>query len=122
MRQTELSLSKQDRRAVQAFRSKGAHMAREFNRAHILAALDAGVAESQIMEVLGVGRTAIWRTRTAYLEGGLALALHDLARPGQPKRYGGDQEAAREHPKMRKISRESIRRLLKKTSSNRGAG
>ena len=88
MRQTELSLSKQDRRAVQAFRSKGAHMAREFNRAHILAALDAGVPESQIMEVLGVGRTAIWRTRTAYLEGGLALALHDLARPGQPKRSG----------------------------------
>ena len=98
------------------------------------------------MEVLGVGRTAIWRTRAAYLEGGLALALHDLARPGQPKRYGADQEAqvaalacsdpppgakrwtvglltqaAREHPKMRKISRESIRRLLKKTSSNRGA-
>ena len=141
MRQTELSLSKQDRRAVQAFRSKGAHMARDFNRAHILAALDRGVAERQIMDVLGVGRTAIWRTRAAYLEGGLALA-----RPGQPKRYGGDQEAqvaalacsdpppgakrwtvglltraAREHPKMRKISRESIRRLLKKTSSNRGA-
>jgi transposase len=147
MRQTELTLSKADRRAVQAFRSKGAHMAREFNRAHILAALDRGVPERQIMDVLGVGRTAIWRTRAAYLEGGLALALHDVARPGQPKRYGGDEEAqiaalacsdppagakrwtlalltqsAREHPKMRKISRESIRRLLKKTSSSPGAG
>jgi len=84
MRQTELSLSKADRRAVQAFRSKGAHMAREFNRAHILAALDRGVPERQIMDVLGVGRTAIWRTRAAYLEGGLALALHDLARPASP--------------------------------------
>ncbi len=146
MRQTELVLSKQDRKVVNAFRSKGAHMAREFNRAHILAALDRKVAEHEIMAVLGVGRTAIWRTRSAYLEGGLTLALHDLARPGKPKRYGTDQEAevtalacsdpppgakrwtvallteaARRQPPMRKISRESIRRMLKKTPSNPGA-
>jgi transposase len=146
MRQTELRLSKQERKAVDAFRSKGAHMAREFNRAHILAALDRKVPEREIMEVLGVGRTAIWRTRAAYLEGGLEFALQDLDRPGQPKRYGTDQEAevtawacsdppqgakrwtvalltqaARRQPQMRKISRESIRRMLKKTTSNRGA-
>ena len=147
MRQTELSLSKQERKAVDAFRSKGAHMAREFNRAHILAALDRKVPEREIMEVLGVGRTAIWRTRASYLEGGLEFALQDVARPGKPKRYGTDQEAevtalacseaplgakrwtvslltqaARRQPQMRKISRESIRRMLKKTTSNRGAG
>jgi len=146
MRQTELRLSKQERKAVDAFRSKGAHRAREFNRAHILAALDRKVPEREIMEVLGVGRTAIWRTRAAYLEGGLEFALQDLDRPGQPKRYGTDQEAevtalacsdppqgakrwtvalltqaARRQPQMRKISRESIRRMLKKTTSNRGA-
>lgn len=147
MRQTELRLTKQERKVVNAFRSKGAHMAREFNRAHILAALDRKVAEREIMEVLGVGRTAIWRTRAAYLEGGLEFALQDMARPGQPKRYGTDQEAevtalacsdappgakrwtlalltqaARRQPQMRKISRESIRRMLKKTTSSRGAG
>src|SRR3972149_10957028 len=143
MRQTELSLSKRERETVQEFRSRGEHMAREFNRAHILSALDRNVPEREIMEVLGVGRTAIWRTRAAYLEGGLEFALQDLDRPGQPKRYGTDQEAevtalacsappqgakrwtvallthaARRHPQMRRISRESIRRLLKKTSSN----
>jgi transposase len=146
MRQTELRLSKQERSVVQAFRSKGAHMAREFNRAHILAALDRSVPERQIMDVLGVGRTAIWRTRAAYLEGGLEYALRDVERPGQPKRYRAPEEAqvaalacsapppgaqrwtvalltqaARRHPQMRQISRESIRRLLKKTSSNPGA-
>jgi hypothetical protein len=146
MRQTELRLSKRERETVQGFRSKGEHMAREFNRAHILAALDRKIPESQIMEVLGVGRTAIWRTRAAYLEGGLEYALHDVERPGQPKRYRAPEEAqvaalacssppegakrwtvgllteeARRHPSMRKISRESIRRLLKKTSSNLGA-
>lgn len=146
MRQTELRLSKRERELVQGFRSKGEHMAREFNRAHILAALDRKIPESQIMEVLGVGRTAIWRTRAAYLDGGLEYALHDVERPGQPKRYRAPEEAqvaalacssppegakrwtvgllteeARRHPNMRKISRESIRRLLKKTSSNLGA-
>ena len=146
MRQTELNLSKHERKLVDSFRSKGAHMAREFNRAHILAALDRKIPEGQIMEVLGVGRTAIWRTRAAYLEGGLEYALRDVERPGQPKRYGAPEEAqitalacssppqgakrwtvallteaARRHPQMRQISRESIRRLLKKTSSNLGA-
>ncbi len=147
MRQAELRLKKQERNTLDAFRSKGAHMARELNRAHILAALDRKVPERDIMEVLGVGRTAIWRTRTAYLEGGLEFALRDVARPGQPKRYGTDQEAevvalacsdppqgakrwtlallthaARRQSQMRKISRESIRCMLKKTTSNRGGG
>lgn len=146
MRQTELRLRKQEREAVQGLRSKGEHMAREFNRAHILAALDRKIPERQIMEVLGVGRTAIWRTRAAYLEGGLEYALRDVQRPGQPKRYRAPEEAqvaalacssppegakrwtvalltqqARRHPNMRQISRESIRRLLKKTFSNPGA-
>ena len=146
MRQTELKLSKQERKAVEEFRSKGEHMAREFNRAHILLALDRRVPERQIMEVLGVGRTAIWRTRAAYLEGGLEFALHDVERPGKPQQYRAEAQAevaalacsappsgakrwtvalltegARRHPQMRRISRESIRRLLKKTSSSRGA-
>jgi transposase len=146
MRQTELSLNKRDRRIVDEFRSKGLHMAREFNRAHILAALDSRLPEKQIVEILNVGRTAIWRTRAAYLQGGLDFALHDEVRPGKPRRYQADTEAqvtalacsdppsgaqrwsvallteaARRHPQMKTISRETIRRILKKTSSNPGA-
>src|ERR1700687_1800100 len=93
MRQTELSLNKRDRRTVDEFRSKGLRMARGFNRAHILAALDSKLPEQQIMEILNVGRTAIWRTRSAYLEGGLEFALHDETRPSKPKRYQADAEA-----------------------------
>jgi hypothetical protein len=85
MHQTELILSNQDRRTVDAFRAKGLHRAREFNRAHILAALDREIPEPVIMQVLSVGRTAVWRTRAAYLRGGLDFALHDEARPGKPK-------------------------------------
>jgi len=146
MRQTELRLSKKDDQTLEAFRAKGSHKARETNRAHILAALHRKVPESRIMAVLGVGRTAIWRTRAAYLQGGLTLALYDDPRPGQPKRYQTNDEAevvalacsappegatrwtvarlteaVRQHPRMARISRESVRRFLKKTISDPGA-
>ena len=146
MRQTELQLSPEDRQLIESFRAKGLRHAREVNRAHILAALDRDIPESQIMGVLGVGRTVIWRTRKAFLEGGLECALHDAARPGKPREYGGDveaqvaalacssppggakrwtlallEQAAQAQPSMGAISRETIRRLLKKTASNRGA-
>lgn len=145
MRQTELTLSKKDRETVEMFRTKGLHMAREVNRAHILAALDRKVPENQVMEVLGVGRTAVWRTRAAYLQGGLEFALRDAARTGKPKQYRTDDEAqvaalacsappegakrwtvarlteaARTHPGMVGISRETVRRFLKKTTSSPG--
>ena len=125
------------------FRAKGLHRARELNRAHILAALDRKIPEPVIMQVLNVGRTAIWRTRASYLQGGLDFALHDEARPGKPRRCTADAEAeisalafsapppgaqhwtiallteaARRHPKMKTISRETARRVLKKISSS----
>jgi len=146
MLQTELHLSSKDRRLVLEVRAKGLRHVREVNRAHILAALDRRIPEAQIMEVLGVGRTAIWRTRKAYLDGGLQLALHDEQRPGKPRRYDTNVEAevsalacsappagakrwtldllaqaAHVHPGMQAISRQTIRRLLKKTASNPGA-
>jgi len=146
MRQTELRLTKKDWQLIHSVRAKGLRLAREVNRAHILSALDRGVAEAQIMEVLGVGRTAIWRTRAAYRQGGLGYALHDDARPGKPRQYdtaveaqlaalacsappagakrwtlGLLEQAAQAQAAIGPISRETIRRLLKKTASSRGA-
>ena len=88
-----MDLTKEDRAVLKSFRSKGKHSAREINRAHILSALDQKVPEAVITQVLGVGRTAIWRTRSAFVEKGLDYALHDVARPGQPRQYGTDQQA-----------------------------
>jgi hypothetical protein len=146
MRQTELQLTDEERQLIESFRTKGLHHAREVNRAHILSALDREIPESRIMEVLGVGRTLIWRTRAAYLQGGLEYALHDEARPGKPRQYDTDveaqitalacstppegakrwtlgllEQAAQTQAGIGPISRETIRRLLKKTASNRGA-
>ena len=146
MRQTELRLTDKDRELIESYRAKGLHHAREVNRAHILCALERGIAESQIMAVLGVGRTVIWRTRAAYLEGGVEYALRDAARPGKPRRYGTDveaqisalacsepptgakrwtiallEQAAQAQAGIGPISRETVRRMLKKTASSRGA-
>jgi transposase len=146
MRQTELRLSEQDRALVEDVRSKGLHHSREVNRAHMLACLDQGIAESQILAVLGVGRTALWRTRAAYLQGGLELALFDVARPGRPRKYDTDvearvtalacsappegrkrwtmaelQRAARRESGLGSLGRETVRRMLKKTTSSPGA-
>lgn len=147
MRQTELHLSEDDRVIVEQVRGKGVHHAREVNRAHVLWCLDHGVAEAQIMAVLGIGRTAVWRARAAYLQGGLDLALFDIARPGRPRKYGTGvqaqvtalacsappagrkrwtvvdlEQAARRESGMANLSRETVRRMLKKTISSRGAG
>ena len=93
MRQTELHLADEDRELIEAYRTKGLHHAREVNRAHVLSALDRGVPESQIMAVLGITRTVIWRTRAAYLEGGAEYALHVVARPGKPRQYDAEVDA-----------------------------
>lgn len=146
MKQSELHLPEAERGVLRAIRAKGHRSVRELNRAHILAALDQQVAEAQIAQVLGVGRTTIWRTRAAYLEKGLDYALIDLPRPGQPRHYQTDQQAevvalacsdppagakhwtiglltqaARKRPGLKSVSRESVRRFLKKTSANPGA-
>lgn len=146
MGQTELNLTTGDRKILESYRTKNRHRAKEINRAHMLSALDRKIPEAQIMAVLGVSRTTLWRTRDAYLKGGLAYALHDNPRSGRPVRYGADEQsrvaaiacstppagavrwtvqsltqAARQQAGLLTIGKETLRRLLKKASLNPGA-
>jgi len=146
MRQTELHLIDEDRSLVDKIRSKGLRQTREVNRAHVLSSLDRGLPETQIMAMLGIGRTAVWRTRAAYLPGSVELAVFDIARSGRPHQYDTDNEArvmalacstlpagrqrwtvveleraACQEPGMDHVSRETVRRMLKKTISSPGA-
>jgi transposase len=141
MRRILIQLSETDRQTVQTFRTHGIHRAREMTRAHILAALDHGVSDKHIRQVLGVSAMVIWRTRSAYQEQGVTYALNDAPRGGAPRRYQAAQEAevmalacsqpptgrkrwtlkllakaARQRPALDKVSLETIRRFLKKTS------
>jgi hypothetical protein len=147
MRQTELNLNEEDLSVIEGIRGKGLHQAREVNRAHVLSCLNRGIPEAQIMAVLGIGRTAVWRTRAAYLQGGLELAVFDVERSGRPRQYDTNAEArvtalacsappagrqrwtiveleraARQESGMGSVSRETVRRMLKKTISSPGAG
>jgi len=147
MRETQLHLTDADRVVIDGIRSKGLHHSREVNRAHVLARLDRGVPEAQIMAVLGIGRTAVWRARAAYLQGGVDPAVFDVARSGRPRQYDTDAEArvtalacttppagrqrwtlveleraARQEHGLGSVSRETVRRMLKKKTSNRDAG
>lgn len=79
MRQMELHWTQEDRAVIEEIRSKGLHRSREVNRAHALSCLDRGIPEARIMAVLGIGRTALWRTQLAYLQGGVELAVFDVA-------------------------------------------
>jgi transposase len=139
MKSHQIRLPAGDKRFLEGFRGKGQHSARETTRAHILLSLEAGVPTVQIQKVLGVSRMVIWRTQSAYLDKGLDYALYDAARPGQPAKYGTDQEAevvalacsqppegasrwtirlltiaAGHRPKLTDVNRESIRQILKK--------
>ena len=81
---TESHLTEEDRAAVEEVRNKGLRHSREANLAHGLSCLDRGIPEAQILAVLGIGRMALWRTRSAYLQDDVELAVSDVARSGRP--------------------------------------
>jgi transposase len=106
----------------------------------------AGWADEAIATALEVGKVTVWRVRTRYLEEGLAAALtHRAPTNHRPTRLDGDQEAhlialtCSEPPTGRKrwtlrllaqrmveleytdrLSYETVRVTLKKTSSSPG--
>lgn len=139
MRQTELHLTGEARLAVDKIRSKGVHSTREVNRTRMLSCLDRGLPEAQMMAVLEIGRTAVWRTHATYLQGGVDLAVFDVTHANRPHRYDTGAEArvmaptcsaplagrqlwtmveleraARQGPGLGGVSQEIARRILKK--------
>jgi transposase len=139
MRQTKLVLTDEDRKIVEEMKNKGRHASREITRAIILSSLDSGVSENELVNVLKIGRSTIYRTRKSYIDGGLDKALFDESRPGKPIRYGDDvialivaltcstppegrarwtirllAEEAEKQLNVGHISRETVRRALKK--------
>jgi transposase len=109
------------------------------NHARILLLSNSGKSIYQIAETLCVNRNTVLGVRKRYLSGGMASALHDAERSGQPKKYGDSETseiialACSSPPEGRKrwtvrliveemkkkegfegINRESVRLILKK--------
>jgi len=93
MQRVEIRLKNNERTTLEAMCSSGANLVRSLQRAHILMAVDKGIQDQQIADVLNIERTRIWRTRKRYLEKGLEAALYDQPRPGRPVEYGDIAEA-----------------------------
>ena len=146
MNKLGLELKRRDRVMLKGLLRCGEHHAREVVRANMLLALDRGVDDTTIARVLGVERTTIWRTRMAYVDGGLPSALYDMPRPGRPMKYRMREQseivalacsdppegrehwtltlltqAARQREGLDSLNRESVRLILKKTNVSLGS-
>ena len=124
---------------------KGEINARVMKRAQVLRKAAAGLSDPEIVAAVEVSRPCVERIRKRFSEGGLQRALYDAPRPGVPRRLSGKQEArliaeacsqapeGRAHWTMQlladravvleladQLSRETVRRVLKKTIPSRG--
>jgi len=125
---------------------QGKPSARKVARAHMLLHAAEGATDEEIAEALRVGLSTVHRTRQRFVEEGLERALSEQRRPGARLKLDGKQEAflvalacsrppaGCEHWTLQlladrlvelqlveAVSDETVRRVLKKTTSNRGS-
>lgn len=88
-----VDLTTEERRHLLDFIKSGKHSARKLNRARILLQADEGKADSEIAQALHTGTATVARTRQRFVEGNLAGALNERARPGGQKKLAEKGEA-----------------------------
>jgi putative transposase len=143
-----VTLTAEERKALAGFVSHGKKSARAITRARTLLLLDEGKKESEVATLLGVSQGTIYNTRKKYLQKGHAPILdllQEAPRSGRPITFDSRVEAKVtmlacstapsghsrwtlqlmadklvELAVTESISRESVRRVLKKTNSSRG--
>ena len=88
-----INLKKNELKFLTKFIRKGQKNARSLTRARILLLANQGKGDTEIAEILGVGRFTALRIRKRYLEEGLQSALVDKPRTGQPEKYSEKHKA-----------------------------
>ena len=58
----------------------------------MLLLLGKGFKNVEVAKILGIHRNTVSNIKKRYLEGGCDNALYDKSRPGQPKKYGIEEE------------------------------
>ena len=145
-KQNQVTLKSEEPRDLQEFIRQGQGNAREIRRAHTLLLADEQQQDQHIAAFLHVNPNTVSATRKRYCEVGLPAALKEKARPGNPRKLDGKQEAfvvalacseapeGRDHWTMQlladklvewgmveePVSDETVRRTLKKMTSNPG--
>jgi transposase len=88
-----VELNEGERAELTAMLSGGKHTARRFKRAQILLAAHAGISDEAIASSISVGGSTVYRTKRRFVEGNLALALSEEARPGAARKLSGKETA-----------------------------
>jgi len=145
MKNIRIKLKKEERRFLQEFLKKGTQKARAIARANILLLADEGWETDTISKMVKVHRQKVWRVKKRYLKEGLKSTLEEKLRSGQPRKYNEKHEAEiiaqactsapkgrkrwtirlltkklRQKKELRKINRETVRLILKKTKQSLG--
>ena len=86
-----VTLTQYERDELGALLSGGKHSARKLKRAQILLAADAGIADEEIADAVGVGGSTVYRTKKRFVGGNLERTLSEHPRPrrAQAQREGG---------------------------------
>lgn len=141
-----VKLTDDERAELNGLTRKGQVNARVMKRAQVLLKADAGLGDPAIMAALDVSRPCVERIRKRFAAGRLKQAVYDAPRPGAKRRLDGKQEArliaeacskapdGRAHWTLQlladravalglseQLSRETVRRVLKKTTSSPGS-
>jgi transposase len=142
-----VDLTEAERDSLRQLVRRGKARVRRVNRARILLLADRDRTDEQIAQALQLGRATVERTRKRFVEEGLEPALSERHRPGKARLLTGKQEAflvalaCTDPPEGRtrwtmqlladrlielkvveSITDETVRRLLKKTTSSPGRG
>lgn len=88
-----ITLSAQERARLLQFVHTGVHAACVIKRARMLLLAEAHHSDPEIADEVGVSLATVFNTRRRYCQEGLDALLTEKARPGQPRRLDGRQEA-----------------------------
>jgi transposase len=144
-KQYHVKLTDEERIYLSDVTNKGKAGARRIKRARILLMADAEKPDREIIAAVEVAESTVGRTRQRFAEGGIDRALNDNPRPGRRRLLDGKQEAflvaltCSDSPEgqetwtmqlladklvelkvVERISDETVRQTLKKTSLSRG--
>jgi putative transposase len=90
---TPVALPPADAAKLRAIVMKGTHKSRKITRARALLAMGAGQDAATVQAEAGISTSQYYRLKGRYLAGGLAQALEERSRSGQPPKVTATLEA-----------------------------
>jgi putative transposase len=88
-----VTLSSEDRKALEDIVNKGKHLARDIKRAKSLLLLDEGKSDKEVSDIVDYDPKTISRIRKSFVINGITDTISDKSRDGRPSKLDGEAEA-----------------------------